>query len=72
MPNKPRANNPHRSVRVENDLWQAAGEVAKEQGTTRAAIIQEALRQYVRLHSAEARPAIRPKGYPKIIGTPPH
>ena len=48
MPNKPRASNPHRSVRVENELWDKAGEIAKERGTTRSAVIQEALRAYVK------------------------
>ena len=50
MPNKPRASNPHRSVRVENELWDKAGEIAEEQGTTRSAVIQEALRAYVKAH----------------------
>lgn len=48
MPNKPRPDNPHRSVRVEDALWNAAGEAAKAQGTTRAAVMQEALRRYVK------------------------
>lgn len=50
MPNRPRDNNPHRSVRVEDELWREAGEVAAEQGTTRAAVIQEALRAFVAKH----------------------
>ena len=47
MPNKPRSNNPHRSVRVEDALWKAVGEKAAREGVTRAAIIQQALREYV-------------------------
>lgn len=50
MPNQPRPSNPHRSVRVEDDLWREAGEVAAEQGTTRAAVVQEALRAFVARH----------------------
>lgn len=49
-PNQPRPTNPHRSVRVEDDLWREAGEVAAEQGTTRAAVIQAALRAFVAKH----------------------
>jgi predicted transcriptional regulator len=52
MPNQPRPDNPHRSIRVEDDLWRDAGEVAAEQGTTRAAVIQAALRAFVAKHRA--------------------
>ena len=37
MANQPRADNPHRSVRVEDDLWEAAKEAADQEGTTRGA-----------------------------------
>lgn len=47
MPNKPRPDNPHRSVRVEDELWNASGEIARANGTTRAAVIQAALLEYV-------------------------
>lgn len=47
MPNQPRANNRHRMVRVEDDLWEAAKTAAHENGTTVSAVIREALRQYV-------------------------
>lgn len=47
MPNKPRADNPHRSVRVEDALWQAAAEAAKAEGTTRGNVMREALRELV-------------------------
>lgn len=47
MPNKPRPDNPHRSVRVENDLWDAARVAAELEGTTRAEVVQQALRDLV-------------------------
>lgn len=50
MPNQPRTENRHRSVRVEDALWREAGEVAAERGTTRAAVIQAALRAFVQDH----------------------
>lgn len=50
MPDQPRPDNPARSVRVEDDLWHEAGKYAAEQGTTRAAIIQAALRAFVDNH----------------------
>lgn len=47
MPNAPRGDNPHRSVRVEDDLWEAARIAAAEEGTTRGDVMREALRQLV-------------------------
>lgn len=47
-PNQPRADNQHRSVRVEDALWEDARKACEELGTTRAAVMQEALRQIVR------------------------
>lgn len=43
MPNKPRVDNPHRSVRVENDLWEDARIAAANEGTTRGDVMREAL-----------------------------
>jgi len=43
MPNKPRPENRHRMVRVEDELWERAGEVCAELGTTRSAVMREAL-----------------------------
>lgn len=48
MPNKPRPDNRHRMVRVEDQLWQAAKEAADALGTTRAEVMREALRLLVR------------------------
>lgn len=45
--NQPRADNPHRSVRVEDDLWNAAKVAAEKEGTTRAEVMQQALRELV-------------------------
>jgi predicted transcriptional regulator len=51
MPNKPRPENRHRMVRVEDELWQAAKVAADAEGTTRAAVMREALRQLVERNS---------------------
>lgn len=56
-PNQPRADNQHRSVRVEDALWEAAREACEELGTTRAAVMQEALRAVV--EKAETAPPNR-------------
>ena len=48
MPNKPRPENRHRMVRVEDDLWAAAKAACDKLGTTRAEVMREALRQAVR------------------------
>lgn len=47
-PNAPRPENRHRMVRVEDDLWQAAGEACRELETTRSEVMREALRKVVR------------------------
>ena len=47
MANQPRADNPHRSVRVEDQLWEAARIAAANEGTTRGDVMREALRELV-------------------------
>ena len=47
MPNKPRPENRHRMVRVEDDLWAAAKTACDKLGTTRAEVMREALRRVV-------------------------
>ena len=47
MANQPRADNPHRSVRVEDDLWRSAKVAADKEGTTRGDVMREALRDLV-------------------------
>jgi hypothetical protein len=47
MANQPRPDNPHRMVRVEDDLWSAAGVAAGLEGTTRSEVMREALRELV-------------------------
>jgi hypothetical protein len=47
MPNKPRPDNPHRSVRVEDDLWEAARIACQKLGTTRGDVMREGLRKAV-------------------------
>lgn len=48
MPNQPRSDNPHRSIRVEEGLWLAAERACAKLETTRADVVREALRQAVR------------------------
>lgn len=47
MANQPRVDNPHRSVRVEDELWEAARVAAIAEGTTRGDVMREALRELV-------------------------
>lgn len=47
MPNKPRRENRHRMVRVEDDLWEAAKAAAAEEGTTVSAVMRGALSDLV-------------------------
>jgi predicted HicB family RNase H-like nuclease len=47
MPNKPRPENRHRMVRVEDQLWEAAKAAAAVEGTTVSEVVREALRQLV-------------------------
>jgi len=47
MPNKPRAENPARAVRVEDGLWRAAQQAAAERGETVSDVIRRALERYV-------------------------
>jgi predicted transcriptional regulator len=47
MANQPRVDNPHRSVRVEDDLWEAARIAAAAEGTTRGDVMRQALRDLV-------------------------
>jgi len=47
MPNKPRRENRHRMVRVEDQLWEAAKEKAASEGTTVSAVIRACLARYV-------------------------
>lgn len=51
MANQPRADNPHRSVRVEDELWEAARIAAAKEGTTRGDVMREALRELVARHA---------------------
>jgi metal-responsive CopG/Arc/MetJ family transcriptional regulator len=55
MPNKPRRENRHRMVRVEDDLWEAAKDAAAANDTTVSEIIRDALRRYVKKHQAQSR-----------------
>ena len=53
-PNAPRPNNPHRMVRVEDDLWRDADKAAKAEGTTRSAVMRDALVALVERHRAKS------------------
>lgn len=48
MPNRPRPENRHRMVRVEDDLWQASEEAARKLGTTRSEAMRQALVELVK------------------------
>lgn len=48
MPNQPRKDNPARSVRVPDELWDAAKERAAERGETVTDVVIRALKRYVR------------------------
>ena len=50
MPNQPAT--PHRTVRVPDDLWEAAKRVAADQDETVTDVILRALKRYVREHPA--------------------
>lgn len=47
MANQPRFDNPHRSVRVEDDLWRKAEVAARAEGTTRGEVMRQALVELV-------------------------
>lgn len=53
MANQPRVNNPHRSVRVEDELWEAARLAATKEGTTRGDVMRQALRALVERHVSD-------------------
>ena len=52
---KGRPENRHRMVRVEDDLWAAAKVAADAEGTTRAEVMREALRELVARHDTDTR-----------------
>lgn len=47
MPNKPRPENRHREVRVEDELWRESKRACDHLGTTRAEVMRHALRKAV-------------------------
>lgn len=51
VPNRPAT--PTHSVRIPDELWQAALRVAHDRGETVTAVILRALERYVRLHPLE-------------------
>jgi hypothetical protein len=60
MANQPRADNPHRSVRVEDALWEEARIAAAKEGTTRGDVMRQALRELVERSGQPDHPARRP------------
>ncbi len=48
MPDQPRADNPARTVRVRDELWQAAQQAAQERGESVSEVIRRALARYVK------------------------
>lgn len=47
MPNQPRADNPARTVRIDDSLWIAVKARAKAEGATVSAVIRRALEHYI-------------------------
>lgn len=54
MANQPRPDNPHRSVRVEDDLWRESKDAADTEGTTRGDVMRQALRDLVERNRSTA------------------
>lgn len=44
---EPQGNTPIRAIRISDDLWEAARQVATERGETLSEVVREALRRYV-------------------------
>lgn len=55
MPNAPKT--PHRTVRVPDDLWQAAQERAAQEGQTMTEVVIGCLRRYVAAGRRRRTPA---------------
>src|ERR1700752_5061304 len=56
MPNQPRKNNPVRTFRAEDELWDPALEAARERGESLSEhVIRPALQRYVKRHEREKR-----------------
>ena len=52
MPNQPAT--PKRSIRVPDELWEAAQRVARDRGESVTAVVIRALVRYVRAHPLES------------------
>lgn len=48
MPNQPRPDNPPRTVRVEDELWEAAMDLTAKNDETMSQVVRRALRAYVK------------------------
>lgn len=46
VPNQPKT--PRRTVRIDDNLWEAAGAKAEAEGTTVSVVIRDALKRYVK------------------------
>lgn len=46
MPNKPKT--PHRTIRIDDELWKAAQAAAEREGKTMTEVIRAALTRYVK------------------------
>ena len=55
MPNKPRAENRARPVRIEDGLWSVVQGIAREGEITPSEVVREAVRCYVKAKSATDR-----------------
>lgn len=57
MPDQPKTK--HRTIRLDDDLWQLIGDWAQQAGTDKTAVIRDLLRYWLRAPGAKrpARPA---------------
>ena len=53
MPNQPAT--PHRSIRVPDEVWDAAKRIARDRGETVTDVVLRALRRYVREFGEDER-----------------
>jgi antitoxin component of RelBE/YafQ-DinJ toxin-antitoxin module len=62
VPNQPKT--PNRAVRVDDQVWDEAGQAAAEMGTDRTKVINQFLRWYLRRSGAKlpARPPVQESG----------
>jgi hypothetical protein len=69
MPNKPRADNPTRTMRVEDHLWNELMSLAADDGTDMSKVARDAFTHYVkfrRRQEAAERRRVAPSSAPSV------